>query len=80
MTCIPLLNYTKYGLRRYTLSAYFLSFYYGQNVCCTFTSEIKDYYYYYYYLVVEEMECYNYVDVSAPLTGNEVVACATVAH
>ena len=25
---------------------FFLSFYYGQNVFCTFTSEIKDYYYY----------------------------------
>ena len=37
--------YTKDGLRRYTLNAYFLSFYYGQNVFCTFTSEIKDYYY-----------------------------------
>ena len=39
--------YTKDGLRRYTRNVYFLSFYYGQNVCCTFTSEIKDYYYYY---------------------------------
>ena len=38
----------KDGLRRYTLNAFFLSFYYGQNVFCTFTSEIKDYYYYYY--------------------------------
>ena len=47
--CIPLRNYTKDGLRRYTLNAFFsfLSFYYGQNVFCTFTSEIKDYYYYY---------------------------------
>ena len=26
---------------------YFLSFYYGQNVFCTFMSEIKDYYYHY---------------------------------
>ena len=32
VTCIPLLNYTKDGLRRYRLNAYFLSFYYGQNV------------------------------------------------
>ena len=31
---------------------FFLSFYYGQNVFCTFTSEIKDYYYYYYYYTV----------------------------
>ena len=27
----------------------YYTFYYGQNVFCTFTSEIKDYYYYYYY-------------------------------
>ena len=42
--------------RRYTLNAYFLSFYYGQNVCCTFTSEIKDYYYYYYYMFISNCE------------------------
>ena len=42
-----LLNYTKDGLRLYTLNAYFLYFYYGQNVCCTFKSEINDYSYYY---------------------------------
>ena len=46
MTCIPLLSYTKYGLRRYTLNAYVLYFYYGQNACYRITSEIKDYYYY----------------------------------
>ena len=44
--CIPLRSYTKDGLRRYTLNAYFLSFYYGHNVFSTFTSEINDYYYY----------------------------------
>ena len=53
-----LLNYTnegKDGLRRYTLNAYLLSFYYGQNVCCTFTSDINDYYYYYYLICRNRM-------------------------
>ena len=41
---VPSTLNTKDGLRRYTLNAYFLSLYNGQNVFCTFTSEIKDYY------------------------------------
>ena len=47
----------------------FFSFYYGQNVFCTFTSEIKDYYYYYYCMVTlrenvhEESQQDNALDI-----------------
>ena len=65
-----LLNYTKEGkdgLRRYTLNA----FYYGQNVCCTFTSEINDYYYYYYLICRNRMreEPHNVIQNSTHTEG-----------
>ena len=30
-----------------------VSYFYGQNVCCKFTSEINDYYYYYIIIIIK---------------------------